>query len=313
MVLSEIGIILASCIALVIASNFLVRSLVKISRFAGIGQFATSFVLLAFATSLPELLIGVNSALKGASTLAYSVVIGSNIIDLSFILGLTIILAHKIPVKGIVEKSDTLYMSIIAILLLLLSGDGSVSRMDGIILLVAYAIYVVDLFKQKLYFKAKNTKVSTKAAVLNFFILIVSGVILFISSEFLVNSSLALVTILNIPIVFIGFVIVAVGASFPELIFEIETIIKKKKQLAMGNLMGSVVANSALIIGICAVISPMIFSDMFMISISFLYLLLILLLFNIFMYTKKQLNWWEGAVLILVYLTYLAAQYHLQP
>lgn len=311
MVIEEILKIIIGCIILVLSSNFLIKSLVKLSRFIKISEFAISFLLLTFATSLPELLVGVTSALKGASSLSYSVVVGSNIINLSFILGITIIFAKRISVKGILRKSDSIHMTVIAILLLLLSGDGSVSRMDGLILLLTYITYAIDLFRRKIYFKNKNIRIHPKHAIISFIIFITSVAFLLISANMLVNSSLALVTVLDIPIVFIGFVIVAAGTSLPELVFEIEAIVKKKNQLAMGNVMGSIVANSALIVGISALISPIIFDDMSIIRISFLYFLLILLLLNVFMYTRKELDRWEGVVLVVIYLTYLAAEYHL--
>lgn len=302
-----------SGVALVIASNFLVRSLVKVSRFARLSEFAISFVLLAFATSLPEVFIGITSAIKGVPELAYSVAIGSNIVDLTFILGVTIIFAKGIPVKGILQKSDGTYMSIVTLLILLLSADGDVSRADGAILLATYGWYMVKLLGHRQYVKNVDHGVSAKEFVLNLIVALASTAILLISATSLVEGAIEFTSTPGISIVLLGFILIAAGTSFPELVFGLVAVKRHHKNLALGDLMGSVVTNGALIIGVSALIQPLHFAEINVVLSSFLYLIIILILFNIFLHTRKELSRWEGLVLVLIYFAYLATEYHLQP
>lgn len=297
---------------LVVSSSFLVRSLIKLSRFLQLSEFAISFILMAFATSVPELFVGITSALEGQSTLAFGLAIGSNIVDLTLVLGIAAIFAKKIKVKSILDKHDSVYMSIIAVLVLLLSGDGVLSRADGIILLIIYGVYVWNLFTQKSYFKRKNYGLTRKQAVIQLLIFIASIATLLIGANLIVSSAEGLSTLINVPLILIGLIFIALGTSLPELAFEISAIHKDHKSLALGDLIGSVVTNSALVIGLVAIISPIIITDLTILRSSFLFLLLALIGFNIFMFTKKELDRWEGLVLLVIYIAYVSTEYILQ-
>jgi len=297
----------------VASSNFLVRALVKVSRYAKLSEFAISFVLLAFATSLPEVFVGITSAIKGLPELSYSVAIGSNIVNLTFILGVTVIFAKGISVKGILQKSDGTYVSIVTLLILLLSADGHISRPDGAILLAAYGWYVITLIRHRQYHRNNSQEISAKSFVFNLIIALLSVGGLLLSADILVDNTIVIAQSMGISVVLIGFILIAAGTSFPELVFELIAIKKHHKNLALGDLMGSVVTNGALVIGISAIIQPLFFQDMGVINTSFIFLVIILILFNIFLHTKKELSRWEGIVLVLIYFAYLATEYHLHP
>lgn len=297
---------------LVVAANLLVRSLVKVSKYLKISEFAVSFLLLALATSLPELFVGITSAIEGVSSLAYTVVIGSNIVNLSFVMGITAILSKGIPVSNILKRSDVTYMTIITVLLLLLSADGSISRADGIILLVIYGWHVFTVIKQNKQFKYKNEHKTTGHFVLQMLISALCIALLIIGAYTLVDSAIVFADTLDISLIFVGLILISSGTSFPELFFNLAAISKNHKQIAVGDLMGGVVTNAALVIGVAAIIRPMYLEAIYDIRLSFLFLLIILVLFNIFMHSKKELSRLEGVVLLVIYFTYLISEYYLQ-
>jgi cation:H+ antiporter len=299
-------------IILVVSSNFLVKSLTKLSRFLKLNEFALSFILMAFATSLPELVGGITSSFEGNSSLSFGLAVGSNIANLSLILGVVILLARRIPVSGILKRKDAVNMSIIAIFILLLSGDGQVSRADGLILLIIYGFYIVNLFTNGKYHKRNNTDTNIKEILIYFLMFMACLVGLLISAELLVEASTELANILSVPLLLIGFILVAFGTSLPELAFEIRAIGKNHKDLALGDIIGSVVTNSTLVIGISAVISPITLHSMNLLRTSFIFLILVVVIFNLFMYTKKELSRWEGAVLIGIYLLYISSEFFVQ-
>lgn len=296
-------------VCLVLSSNLLVRSLTRLSRLIRLSEFAISFILVAFATSLPELMVAISSAAKGSSSLALGLAIGSNIVDLSLILGITIVVAGKIGVKTILEKMDTVYMTVIAVLVLLLCGDGEVSRADGMILLLGYGLYLWNLFHGRRFSSQSGTRMQAKKSLLQLMLFLFSIVGLLISAETLVHSTGQLAVSLNVPLVLIGFILVAFGTSLPELAFELRAIRRNHKSLALGDLIGSVVTNFALVIGISSIISPISISSVLILRSSMVFLVIVVVLFNVFMYSRKQLSRNEGIVLITVYFCYLAAQF----
>lgn len=312
MLMAELLRFLFAGTVLIVSSNFLVKSLTRLSRYLKLNEFALSFILMAFATSLPELVVAITSAFEGNSSLSFGLAVGSNIANLSLILGVIVLLAKTIPVSGILKRKDAINMSIIAILILLLSGDGQVSRADGLILVIIYGFYIVNLFTNGKYHKKSNSYTDVKEILIYFFMFMACIVGLIVSAELLVNSSTELARILSVPLLLIGFILVAFGTSLPELAFEIRAIRKNHKNLALGDILGSVVTNSTLVIGVSAVINPIVIHSMDLLRTSFIFLILVIVLFNIFMYTKKELSRWEGAVLIGIYLLYISSEFFVQ-
>ncbi len=302
---------IASGILLVISGIFLVKSLSKIASFLKISEFAAAFIIMAASTSLPELFVGITSALNENPTLALGTVIGSNISDLTLVGGIMILLGRKIKVGGKFIKKDGFYMFFIALIPLVLMLIGKqLSRIDGAILILIYLLYNWKLIKErKLHKKVLENHINRWHVIGSVFLFLISLALLFFSAEFVVKYGTLIAVDLLLPPILIGLFFVAIGTSLPELAFETSAVIKGHPQLSLGDLIGSVITNSTLVLGVTALIFPIsgafvlfLTSSLFMIIITFLFATMI---------AGGKLYWQEGIALIMLYMLFLFIEFNI--
>jgi len=299
-----------SCIFLVGSGGYLVKLLIKISRYLRLSEFVVAFIIMAFSTSIPELFVGINSAIKGNPALSLGNVIGSNIADLTLIIGIAALLGKGIKVKNPFIRKDSLFMLLIAILPIGLMFLGkSLSRIDGIILVSVFLIYMWHLSKErkelKNQFKDEHNK---NHLILTFILFALCLAVLFISSHFVVKYATDLALELLLPPILIGLFFVAIGTSLPELVFEIKSVLAKRGDFAVGDAMGSVVCNSSLVLGVTAIIYP-ITSNFLLFITSAIFMILVSILFLFFIRGKKGLSVTKSIILIILYLLFIMFEY----
>ena len=313
MLTSDIIIFLVSCIVLVLSGSWLVRSLSKIAYFLRISEFVIGFIIMAFSTSIPELFVGITSALAKNSALALGTVIGANIIDLTIVIGIAVILARgiKIPSKKI--QKDALYMVFIAALpiVLMLLGN-KLSRLDGIILIVVFLFYMYHLIKERKRFKREvEERIKHWEIVLNVIIFILSLVLLFLSAKYVVHYATEISMELLLPPILVGLFLVSIGTTLPELTFDIQAVMKKHPEMALGDVIGSVVINSTLVLGITSVIYPITAHFLLFFSSAFL-MLVIAFIFATFVESGKKLYLKEGIALLLLYTFFIIIEFYIK-
>lgn len=292
---------------------WLVKLLSRLAGYFKVSYFAVAFIIMAAATSVPELLVGINSALDKTSTLSLGVVLGSNIADLALVFGVILILAKTITLESTIAKKDAYYMVLIAILPLILLYDRTLSRTDGLILLLAFGLYSYAIFwsKQKFFkaFHLDNNHIPKLMGIAkNFFYFLIGLGLLLISAKYVVDYGNQLALALNLPLILIGISVLALSTSLPELVFEWKAIGSGKKEMALGDLIGSVVTNSALVLGITALIYPIEIRtfSVFLIAAVYFLLLLVFFLFNL----SKPLGPKTGIFLILSYIIFLVLEFY---
>jgi cation:H+ antiporter len=298
-----------SCIFLLASGSFFIKSLIKIASFLKMSEFVVSFIIVGIATSLPELFVGISAALSNQPEISLGNVIGSNIANLTIILGLPILLARGIKINNKAITKDSYYMFVIALLpfLLMIIGN-SISRIDGIILISVFIGYCVSLIRQQhRYSKHMQDKISKWQSVINSFVFLLSAIGLFYSAKLTVKYASLISIDLALPAMFIGLFIIALGTSLPELVVGLQSIFKKKEDIILGNILGSVVANSTLILGVTALITPISVNPFLFFS-SFFFLFISMVLFVIFLKTKKRFSWKESIAMILVYIIFIMVE-----
>lgn len=311
----EVTYFIASCLLLILAGNFLVRSLTALSRFLRLSEFIVGFVLMSFSTSLPELSVAISSALIAQPAIVLGNVIGSNIVNLTLVAGVTAMLGRKLPAKDPLIKRDSYWMLFVSLLAVGLMYFGkSLSRIDGSILVIAFLIYMYLLFKDR--HKYHHDKPVTNHVppwhVLGYFVLLLASLgMLFFSAKYVVDSGQAISLTLGLPPIFIGLFFIALGTSLPELAFSTGAALKRHAGLSLGNLIGSVVFNSTIVLGIAAIISP-ITSNLVLFATSSFFMIIICFLFAIFIETNKGLDWKEGFVLLLFYIFFIMVEFSLK-
>ncbi len=314
--------IFGSSILLVKATDIIVINLKGLSRQARIGQFAISGFLLALATSLPELVVGVTAALENKPSLALGNVLGSNIADLSLVIGGAALVGGAVAVRGIFLRRDVFYAFLAGAAPMVLLFDKQLGRTDGLILLALYGFYNVLILKesQQRLAEARDGReesfvgrllkqLSHRGTKKELGWLFLGIALLLFSADMIVRIASRMAIAFNLPLLLIGLFLVAVGTSLPELAFELKAVREKESGMVFGDLLGSVVANSTLIIGIVALISPIrirAFDEYLLATIAFV---IIFGFFYLFIRTKHKLERWEGAILFGVYLIFVLLEF----
>ncbi|MCJ7792552.1 MAG: calcium/sodium antiporter, partial [Candidatus Marinimicrobia bacterium] len=304
------------------ATDVIVVNLKGLSDKTKVGRFAITSFLMALATSLPELVVCLAAALDNQSNLALGNVIGSNIADLSLVIGGAALIGGAVAVRGLFLRRDVFYAFLAGSAPMVLLFDKSLTRMDGLILLALYGFYITWVFKerQKRLGKAGDEEeagivkrllrqLSHRGTQKEVVWLFLGVAILLFAAGMIVRLASKMAIALNLPLLLIGLFLVAVGTSLPELAFSLKAIREHESSMVFGDLLGSVVANGTLIIGLVALISPLriqAFDEYLLATIAFV---VIFGIFYLFIRTKHRLERWEGAALFGVYLIFVLLEF----
>jgi len=302
-----------SCIILVVSGSFLVKSLVVITRFLKMKEFIVAFVIMAFSTTIPELFVGISSALAKQPSLALGTVIGSNIANLTLIGGIAVILARKVSIKKLAIRKDALTIIYIAAIPMILMFIGhTLSRIDAAILLTVFVGHTYYLIKtrKKYTTKLKNHQ-NREKVILSVFVFLLSIGVLYASAHYVVLYGTDLAIGLMLPPIMIGLFFLALGTSLPELVFSIKSMTKNHPEFALGDLMGSVVNNSTLVLGVTAMICP-ITANFFLFLTSAVFMILATILFAAFIRSGEKFTYLEGIALIIVYILFILVELNIQ-
>jgi cation:H+ antiporter len=301
--------LIASAIALAKSSVLLVDSLTKIALKLKISEFLVGFVLIAIGSSLPELLVGILSATEGQPTLSLGNIIGSNIANLTLILGIPALVANGIRIKSQVRNREVIFMNILAIAPLLLLMDGTLSRGEGALLVLLFALYLYNLALRSASYtrviKDHRERISLPIQLLLF----CGGLVaLLISAEILIRSGTTIAAGLGIPTILVGIFVLALGTSLPELSFDISAAKKRQGEILMGETLGSIVSNATLVLGITALVKPIVIERIDIFATSTTVLIFSLLLFTHCVRSQYRVSVREGIVLIFGYLIFAIAE-----
>lgn len=313
MLIANIILFLLACLVLVVSGTLLVKSLTKIASYLRISEFIIGFMIMAFATSIPELFVGINAALAKKTSLALGMVIGSNIVDLTLVMGIAILLKRGITIKSDKTKADSLYMFFIAALPLVLMWIGSsISKIDGIILICAFLVYARKLYKErKVFTKEFKNHHKRWEPILNTILFIASLALLFFASKFVIHYADLLSMDFALPPIIMGLFLIALGTSLPELVFEAKAVMLGHTEMALGNIIGSVIVNSTLVLGVTALIYP-ITANLLLLFTSGMFMLLVVFLFATFVESGDRLYIKEGISLIFLYIFFIIIEFYIK-
>jgi cation:H+ antiporter len=308
-------IFIISCLVLIRAGGWVVRSLTRIAQFLGWREFIVASILMAFTTSLPEIFIGITSALHQEPELSVGNVIGSNVILLTLVIGIAAIFANGLKLEGKTLQRSTVYAAFIAFLPLILIIDGGLSRLDGLVLLIGLVFYFYRLFIQEEKFTKKFSEhfkrdwVSLKTFVKDIAIFLVAVFILLLSSEGIVYSATRLADAFDLPLVILGLFLVAFGTSIPEIVFGVRSVIMGHNEMIIGNTLGSVVVNSSLALGLVALISPFKIFNPSVYLVGIVFSVIAVVFFLIFSRTNQTINKKEALFLIEIYILFIVFEF----
>jgi cation:H+ antiporter len=295
---------------LIYCAGWLVDGASALARKFNISDLAIGLTIVAFGTSAPELVVNTLAAVNDYQDIVLGNVIGSNLFNLFVILGIAGLIAPLTVHSNTVWKE--IPISLFAALLLIglannffNGSDANVSRIDGIILLLLFALFLYYVYKQLKTdqdSKESNQHImkTSKIAILisfGFAGLIVGG-------RLVVDNAVSLAETWGLSEKIIGLTIVAAGTSLPELATSVVAVIKKNNDIAVGNIIGSNIFNIFLILGVSSLINPIQYNVVFNLDLYLLTIGTIFLFVAMFMGKIRKLDRWEAAILLLIYVIY---------
>ncbi|HMY01288.1 MAG TPA: calcium/sodium antiporter [Agitococcus sp.] len=252
--------LVAGLVILTLGADFLVKGASSLAGSLGISPLVIGLTVVAFGTSAPEMSVSVSSAFKGSAEIAVGNVVGSNICNVLLILGLSAIAASLVVQKQLV-KFDIPLMIYASLIVLLMSIDGQISRIDGLLLFSGVVAYTVFLIKEA---RREGVAVVEGADDIeppqplwkNAILIIVGLAMLVLGSQWLVDGAVAIAKYFGLSELVIGLTIVAAGTSLPELATSVMASIKGERDIAIGNIVGSNIFNIGAVLGLSSLVAP---------------------------------------------------------
>lgn len=287
-----------------------IKRALLLSEHWGFSEFVVSFIFIGGIAILPELLIGVISALSGVSSFGAGIVMGANIADLTLIIGIVAFFTKGINLSESTFKNLKLIF-LFLFLPFILFLDGELSRIDGGVLILAFLMYLVIMFKRTPKIKPvklgiKPISVSREAG-----ILIIAIIIMIFSANLITESAQSISSLLVLPIFFIG-IIIAIGTCLPELIIALKSNKHNHGELGLGDILGNVFADTLLTLGVIAIIAPI--RPQFPLQVIFSSFLIIFSMLTIIILSRSEnrISKDEGLFIIIMYLFFVGLQFGLE-
>ena len=314
--------IIAGLVMILLGSDWLVDGASAIARRYGISEFIIGMTIVGIGTSMPELVSSLISALGGHGDMALGNVTGSNICNILLILGVTTLISPIAFTRSNIYKDLVVAIGVSLLLVVLLyngfglfGGMPGISRLDALVLLVVFVLFMVDSFRSSKggaeEESAETAKPMPMGKAIVFILLGLAGLIF--GGRFFVDHTVSIAERFHVSEAFISITLMAVGTSLPELATCIVAAVKGKNQLALGNVIGSNIFNIVFIIGTSAVISPFEIQSISTIDMAMVLVSVVMLWLAAFTFKRYKLDRIEGVIFLALYIgyiTYLAM--HLQ-
>jgi cation:H+ antiporter len=301
--------LIAGFYVLIKAADILVSGASSLAKKLSISEIAIGLTIVAFGTSAPELIVNILASASGYNEICFGNIIGSNIFNTLVVLGVAGLI-YPIPLQTNTVKKEIPMAFAGTILIMALSNNfgfagALLSRIDGLILLISlvfFFVYVLGISKESVIEEVEIKSNSIPRSL----IMIIIGILgLFLGGEMVVKNAVFTARLFNVSEKFIAITIVALGTSLPELVTSVMAVKKKRFDLAVGNVIGSNLLNIFLVLGITAVIKPVLFP--LELNADFIFLIVVTFLLFLTMLTggKKRIDRWEAAVFVMLYVLYI--------
>ena len=307
--------LIVGLVLILLGADALVNGASAVARKYGISEFVVGLTIVGIGTSAPELISAI-SAINGSSDIAIGNVVGSNISNVFMILGITAIIAPISLTKSNLKYDLPIALGV-SLLLFVLAYDSIflgkefnvISRWDGLILIAMFVLFMIYSFKSPASSEqngesaeSENGKVNIVKSVL----LIVCGLVgLVLGGRLFVNSGSDIARGFGVSDAFIGITVMAVGTSLPELAASVNAAIKKKGQMALGNVIGSNIFNILLILGTSSIIRPLTLGGITMIDMGMMILTTVMIMLSALLISKKEIKRGVGALFFMIYVAYI--------
>jgi cation:H+ antiporter len=299
--------LLVSFFFIAIASDRVIIYTTKLSAYYGLSQMSAGFIVLSIVTSLPELFVSIFAIISGQSGISVGNVLGSNIANLTIIIGLAILISGvRFSLKSTSQKELAEFLFVLSLIPMFIVERGILGPVLGIVLLILFVMFSLNISKKAGKIKALGfmRKKDLSMTIVKFIASI--GVLLFFS-KVVVDNSINIAGILGLAPSIIGATLVAIGTSIPELATTVQAIKKHYFSMAFGNILGSCIANITLILGITSLLS---FSTVNVIATGGMMFFVLASTLSVwyFVNTSKYLGKKTAIMLIMIYILFVLQQ-----
>lgn len=315
----EIILIIIGFLFLIKGADFLVTAATSIAKKFGLSEILIGLTIVAIGTSLPEVFVTIISAVERHSDLIIGNAIGSCICNFLLVIGITCLIKPVKLDKRIVRRHLPIGMAAMILLLILVNTGKlgeveTITRWQGVVLLLCTVIYILYTIYEERHLKNKNIEIEIleeveereeKSTIKIILFMILGTLGLKFGADFVVNNSVTVAGRIGLSERFVGMTIVAIGTALPEIITGVIAAKKNETDLLLGNVSGSNILNLCLLIGLGAVINPLTFSTDFNLSIIILLIITFLLQIFALLSRKSELDKKNGVILIAIYIIYV--------
>ncbi len=247
---------IASLYIIMKGASYAILSISDYAKQTGLSAYIIGFLVVSVGTTLPEMTTAIFSSLMGKGAISAGNIAGSNMLNLTVVLGIGAIVGKKIISKDPLAMKDIVRTLLMSALPFLLGADGALTRSDGIILILAFMTHAgIMIFQEMQRGKVKKT-LPLADLVPDMFVFVGALLALLMSARWLVNSVVQIGEILDISPFIMGVFFISIGTTVPELTIQVKSILKGIRDIGIGNTFGAVAINASLVIGIAALIQP---------------------------------------------------------
>ena len=302
----NIIVLAASLYILFKSADLIVDGISDYAKKLGLSDAIIGLVVVAMAASAPEIISSLTGFLAGSEGVGYGAIIGSNMVHAAFALGLVAVLGRKIEIEPSIFTKQRMAMWLALMLPFLLALDGELSRPDGAVLVLAFVIYLLYLWKIEGTFGKIKKNVQLKRLWKDCVIFLGGFLALMLAGRWLVFSSVQLARYFSVPEYFVALTVIGVGTTIPDLTVEIKALFKKHASIGLGDLLGSLVIELLLFFGLVAVVKP-IKVDLLQAANALIFLAIAITTLLYWM-NRKTLTWRQGLVFLGIYAAFLAVE-----
>ncbi|MBU3934525.1 hypothetical protein KKC00_00955 [Patescibacteria group bacterium] len=312
-----IAIFIISCLGFYFAGKMVVDGLITVTKYLRLKEFVVAFFVMAAAASLPNLLIGLSSAVRGIPQLSFGDITGNNLAALTIAVAIVALFAKGgIPAESQTVRTTSFFVMASALLPLVLIADGKLSRIDGILLILLFAYYIFWLFSKKERFNKPykdNKHAISITQSFKFFLkdlikIFIALIIFIIAAQGMVSSAQFFAKNFNISLILIGILITGLGSTIPEIYFDVISVKRGQTWMILGDLMGAVIIPSTLVLGIVVLICPIYIYDFSSLALARFFIIVAALFFPIIVRSGRQISKKEALILLSIYVIFLVSE-----
>lgn len=303
--------ILLSMVILTVSSSFFGKYIVMIAQYLKVRDVIVATLLLGLVGSLGEVSLGVTALIIGYQNLILGLVIGVSIGMILLVGGISIIYNKGIPVKSETHAKIMPILNVAVLAFVLLVSDGQLSQSDGLILILIFFFYIIQVIriKDRLQVKAFKALSGKKELIIAIVTVILILINIGLTAGFAMQNAYDMERVTEISLFIMGLTLFAPFSIVPELIFELELSRNGTSKTALSDLVTSCVANLTFVIGLVALISPFTITAGNLLNFNLFALALVFVVFNIYVLTGRKLDKKEGIVMVCMFFIYLLTNY----